>query len=115
MELLLDEPQRIFADTAIRLCADRGGAKRLRALRQAGDEMDREAWRSAIAAGWLATLAERDGAAGAGAVGCGCIPFGCHVPPARSSRRRITNRALFHSTGTRLRLSDITSVAAIDR
>ena len=29
--------------------------------------MDRDAWRAAIAAGWLATLAERDGAEGAGA------------------------------------------------
>jgi alkylation response protein AidB-like acyl-CoA dehydrogenase len=67
VELLLDEPQRIFADTAARLCTDFGGAKRLRALRQAGDEMDREAWRAVIAAGWLATVAERDGAQGAGA------------------------------------------------
>jgi alkylation response protein AidB-like acyl-CoA dehydrogenase len=67
VELLLDEPQRIFADTAARLCADRGGAKRLRALRQSGDEMDREAWRAAIAAGWLSTLTERDGTQGAGA------------------------------------------------
>ena len=67
MELLLAEPQRIFADTAARLCADFGGAKRLRALRQAGHEMDREAWRAAISAGWLATLAERDGAEGVGA------------------------------------------------
>jgi alkylation response protein AidB-like acyl-CoA dehydrogenase len=67
VDLLLDEPQRIFADTAARLCSDLAGAKRLRALRQAGDELDREAWRAAIAAGWLSTLAERDGADGAGA------------------------------------------------
>jgi len=67
VDLLLDEPQRIFADTAARLCSDLGGARRLRTLRQAGDEMDREAWRAAIAAGWLATLGERDGAEGAGA------------------------------------------------
>ncbi len=68
MDLLLDEQQRIFAETAARLCADLGGAKRLRALRQAGSEIDREAWRAAMAAGWLSTVvADGDGMAASGA------------------------------------------------
>ena len=67
MDLLLTEQQRLFAETATRLAAARGGPKRRRALRAAGAEMDAEAWRAAIAAGWLATVvAERHGGQGLG-------------------------------------------------
>ena len=48
MDLLLTEQQNLFAETAARLCLDRGGPKRMRALRAADAEMDGEAWRAAI-------------------------------------------------------------------
>jgi alkylation response protein AidB-like acyl-CoA dehydrogenase len=68
MDLLLDEPQRIFADTAARLCADFGGPKRLRALRAAGSAMDEPAWRAAVDAGWLSMVVdEHHGGQGLGA------------------------------------------------
>src|SRR5262249_17256010 len=54
VDLLLTEPQSLFAETATRLCADHGGPKRLRALRAASAEIDAEAWRAMIDAGWLA-------------------------------------------------------------
>jgi alkylation response protein AidB-like acyl-CoA dehydrogenase len=67
VDLLLSEPQRLFAETAARLAADRGGPKRLRALRDGGAEMDAEAWHRIVEAGWLATaVAERHGGPGLG-------------------------------------------------
>ncbi|HEY6996253.1 MAG TPA: acyl-CoA dehydrogenase family protein [Xanthobacteraceae bacterium] len=67
MDLLLSEPQSLFAETAARLAADRGGPKRLRALRAAGAEMDAEAWHRMVEAGWLAiAVAERHGGPGLG-------------------------------------------------
>jgi alkylation response protein AidB-like acyl-CoA dehydrogenase len=67
LDLLLTEQRRLFAETATRLAADRGGPRRRRALRASGAEMDAEAWRAAIAAGWLATVvAERHGGQGLG-------------------------------------------------
>ncbi len=60
MDLLLTEQQSLFAETATRLAADHGGPKRLRALRAAGSDMDREAWRAMHAAGWLATVVAED-------------------------------------------------------
>src|SRR4051812_10906340 len=72
MELLLDEPQRIFADTAARLCADFGGPKRLRALRAAGSGLDDQAWGAAVDVGWLPMVAEeRHGGQGLGALELG--------------------------------------------
>ena len=67
MDLLLTEQQNLFAETATRLCLDRGGPKRMRALRAADAEMDGEAWRAAISGEWLATVvAERHGGQGLG-------------------------------------------------
>ena len=67
MDVLLSEPQSLFAETAARLAADRGGPRRLRALRAAAAEMDAEAWRRIVDAGWLATVvAERHGGQGLG-------------------------------------------------
>jgi alkylation response protein AidB-like acyl-CoA dehydrogenase len=67
LDLLLSEAQSLFAETAARLAADRGGPKRLRALRAAAAEMDAEAWRRIVDAGWLATVvAERHGGQGLG-------------------------------------------------
>jgi alkylation response protein AidB-like acyl-CoA dehydrogenase len=67
VDLLLTEPQRLFAESAARLCADHGGPKRLRALRSSGGDTDAEAWREVIAAGWLATLVpEAQGGQGLG-------------------------------------------------
>jgi alkylation response protein AidB-like acyl-CoA dehydrogenase len=67
MDLLLNEQQSLLAETAARLCADFGGPKRLRALRAAGAEIDHEAWRELIRAGWLSTMvAERHGGSGLG-------------------------------------------------
>jgi alkylation response protein AidB-like acyl-CoA dehydrogenase len=68
VDLLLTEPQTLFAESATRLCADHGGPKRLRALRAAAAEMDADAWRAMISAGWLATVvAEPHGGHGLGA------------------------------------------------
>jgi 3-oxochol-4-en-24-oyl-CoA dehydrogenase len=68
VDLLLTEPQSLFAETATRLCADHGGPKRLRALRAAAAEIDADAWRAMIDAGWLATVvAEPHGGHGLGA------------------------------------------------
>jgi alkylation response protein AidB-like acyl-CoA dehydrogenase len=68
VDLLLTEPQSLFAETATRLCADHGGPKRLRALRAASAEIDAEAWRAMIDAGWLATVVnESHGGHGLGA------------------------------------------------
>jgi alkylation response protein AidB-like acyl-CoA dehydrogenase len=62
LDLLLTEQQSLFAETAMRLCRDHGGPKRLRALSAAGAEMDGEAWREATKAEWLSTVvAERHG------------------------------------------------------
>jgi alkylation response protein AidB-like acyl-CoA dehydrogenase len=68
VDLLLTEPQTLFAESATRLCADHGGPKRLRTLRTASAEIDTDAWRAMIAAGWLATaVAEPHGGHGLGA------------------------------------------------
>ncbi len=68
MDLLLSEPQTLFAASAARLCAGHGGPGRLRALRAAASECDREAWRAVIAAEWLATVvSEPHGGQGLGA------------------------------------------------
>ncbi len=67
MELVLNEQQVLLAETATRLAAASGGAQRARALRDAGKEMDAEAWRAVVEAGWLATVvAERYGGSGLG-------------------------------------------------
>src|SRR5262245_912032 len=67
LDLLLTEPQSLFAETATRLAADHGGPRRLRALRADGAEIDAEAWRAAVTAEWLATVvAERHGGQGLG-------------------------------------------------
>jgi alkylation response protein AidB-like acyl-CoA dehydrogenase len=67
VELLLNEQQALLADTATRLAADIAGPQRARALRDAGNELDRDAWRAVIDAGWLATLVdERHGGMGLG-------------------------------------------------
>ncbi len=67
MDLLLNEPQSLFAESATRLCADHGGPKRLRALRAAAAEMDAEAWRQTVESGWLATVvAQAHGGQGLG-------------------------------------------------
>jgi alkylation response protein AidB-like acyl-CoA dehydrogenase len=60
VDLLLTEEQSLFAETAARLCLDHGGPKRLRALRAAGEDMDREAWRAALDAEWMATVVADD-------------------------------------------------------
>ena len=68
MDLLLTEQQNLLAETATRLCADHGGPKRLRTLRAAAAEMDTEAWRATVAAGWLSTVVpEGRGGQGLGA------------------------------------------------
>ncbi len=68
MELLLNEQQSLLAEMAARLCADFGGAKRARELKTSGVEMDRDAWRAVLKAGWLSTVvAEHHGGLGLGA------------------------------------------------
>ncbi len=52
MELLLSEPQSLFAATAARLARPTAG-RGARALRDAGTEIDADAWGETIEAGWL--------------------------------------------------------------
>ena len=67
MELLLNEQQAQLAETAARLCREAGGAPRSRTLRDGGDDLDAEAWRRVVAAGWLGmTATEAQGGLGLG-------------------------------------------------
>src|SRR5262249_32266753 len=67
LELLLNEQQALLGAAATRLAAASGGPQRARALRNAGKEIDAEAWRAVIDAGWLATVvAEHRGGLGLG-------------------------------------------------
>ncbi len=67
MELLLNEQQAQFAESAARLCREAGGAARSRALRDGGTELDADAWGRIVAAGWLGmTAAESQGGLGLG-------------------------------------------------
>jgi 3-oxochol-4-en-24-oyl-CoA dehydrogenase len=69
MDEMLTEEQKQLRDSASRLCADFGGAKRARSLRDAGQEIDRDAWNAMRAAGWLASLVpEERGGLGLGLV-----------------------------------------------
>ena len=56
MDELLTQEQRQLRESAARLSADHGGAARARALRDAGQDIDRSAWRAIGAAGWLGML-----------------------------------------------------------
>jgi 3-oxochol-4-en-24-oyl-CoA dehydrogenase len=68
LDLLLTEQQKLFAETATRLCLDYGGPKRLRVLRGAAAEIDADAWRELIKSEWLATVVtEAHGGQGLGA------------------------------------------------
>jgi alkylation response protein AidB-like acyl-CoA dehydrogenase len=55
MDLLLNEEQLLLRDAATKL-AEGAGPRRARALRDAGDEIDRPAWNGMVKAGWLAAL-----------------------------------------------------------
>src|ERR1700712_5297017 len=67
MDLLLNEEQVLLRDAAAKLGASRGGPRRARALRDAGTEIDAEAWAEIIKAGWLSALvAEKDDGLGLG-------------------------------------------------
>lgn len=69
MDELLSDEQRQLRESAARLCADRGGAKRARALREAGQDIDTAAWQAVREAGWLGMLVpETRGGLGLGAV-----------------------------------------------
>jgi len=67
VELVLNEQQAMLAETAERLAAASGGPPRARALRDAGQDLDTDAWSAVIRAGWLGTVvAERHGGLGLG-------------------------------------------------
>lgn len=69
MDELLSVEQRQLRDSAARLCADRGGAKRARTLRDAGQDIDAAAWDAIAGAGWLGMMVpETHGGLGLGAV-----------------------------------------------
>lgn len=69
MDELLTDEQRQLRESAAKLCADHGGAKRARALREAGQDIDAAAWQAIRAAGWLGMLVpESRGGLGLGAV-----------------------------------------------
>jgi alkylation response protein AidB-like acyl-CoA dehydrogenase len=68
MDELLTAEQSQLRESAARLCADLGGTKRARKLRDAAQEIDADAWRAIHKAGWLATLVpEERGGLGLGA------------------------------------------------
>ena len=69
MDELLTEDQKLLRESAARLCADVGGAKRARELRDSGKDVDTDAWEAIREAGWLGVLVpEAKGGAGLGAV-----------------------------------------------
>jgi 3-oxochol-4-en-24-oyl-CoA dehydrogenase len=69
MDELLSSEQGQLRDSAARLCADHGGAKRARQLRGGGEELDRKAWRAMQEVGWLSALVpEQHGGLGLGVV-----------------------------------------------
>jgi alkylation response protein AidB-like acyl-CoA dehydrogenase len=69
MDQLLTEEQTQLRESAARLCADRGGAKRARQLRSAGNDLDRDAWQAMREAGWVGILVpEAKGGVALGAV-----------------------------------------------
>jgi alkylation response protein AidB-like acyl-CoA dehydrogenase len=69
MDELLTDEQRQLRESAAKLCADVGGAERARALRDAGRDIDTEAWHAVVNAGWLGMMVpERHGGLGLGAV-----------------------------------------------
>ena len=69
MDELLNDEQRQLRESAARLCADRGGARRARDLREAGQDVDSAAWRAIVEAGWLGMMVpETRGGLGLGAV-----------------------------------------------
>jgi alkylation response protein AidB-like acyl-CoA dehydrogenase len=69
MDELLSDEQRQLRASAARLCADRGGARRARALLEAGQDIDDAAWRAIVEAGWLGMMVpETRGGLGLGAV-----------------------------------------------
>jgi alkylation response protein AidB-like acyl-CoA dehydrogenase len=66
-ELLTDE-QRQLRESAARLCGDRAGARRACDLREAGQDIDTDAWRAIVEAGWLGMMVpEARGGLGLGA------------------------------------------------
>jgi alkylation response protein AidB-like acyl-CoA dehydrogenase len=67
MEPVLNEQQTLLRDSAVKLCREIGGPKRARELRNAGREMDTEAWKHFTEAGWLGTaVPEASGGLGMG-------------------------------------------------
>lgn len=69
MDELLTDEQRQLRESAAKLCAASGGAKRAWALRDSGQDIDRSAWRAIIEAGWLGMMVpEARGGLGLGAV-----------------------------------------------
>ncbi len=56
MDLLLNEQQMLLRDAAAKLGASMGGPRRARRLRDAGIEVDDEAWNQIVRAGWLSAL-----------------------------------------------------------
>src|SRR5579875_3054318 len=69
MDELLSDEQRQLRESAGKLCADHGGARRARALRDSGQDIDRSAWRAIVEAGWLGMMVpEARGGLGLGAV-----------------------------------------------
>jgi 3-oxochol-4-en-24-oyl-CoA dehydrogenase len=78
LDLLLSEQQKLFAETATRLCLDYGGPRRLRALRTAVAEIDADAWREIIASEWLATVVPE----GQGGQGLGAFDIALALEPA---------------------------------
>lgn len=67
MELLLNDEQTMLRDSAATFTERRGGADRLRKQRDSDQKIDRDIWRQAAEAGWLAILAPES----AGGLGLG--------------------------------------------
>ena len=69
MDEFFDEDKKLLRESAARLCADIGGAKRARTLRDSGKDWDAEAWEAIGEAGWLGVIVpEAQGGIGLGAV-----------------------------------------------
>ncbi|NQU71212.1 MAG: acyl-CoA dehydrogenase [Rhodospirillales bacterium] len=106
MELLLSDEQKLLRDSAVTLVERSAGPKRVRELRDNGEETDLAAWRDVANAGWLGILAGED--AGGLALGMTELALvveqaGCGLMAAPIAAAAVAARALGDSDSATLR------------
>lgn len=74
MDLILSEPQKLLQESAVRLCRDFGGARRMRAIRDQDQAWDTEAWQVFASSGWHGiAVPETHGGSGMGLAGLSLV------------------------------------------